>query len=521
MVYQFKRGSDGRYSFPYCSEGVRGLFGLAPEEIGDDAAAVLALIHREDRARVTASIETSAARLEPWREEYRIVDARGAVRYLLGHANPLREADGAVMWCGYTMDVSADNTAKMALREAASERQRMQRSLQQAQKMEAIGLLTGGIAHDFNNILASILGYAGLAMQRLGDATPSKLADYVREVQQAGERGQELVSQMLAFSRGEGAELRPAALPPLIEQALRMVRPTLPSSLDFSLEFEAELPLVMTSSVQIQQIMVNLCINARDALAGTGTVIVRLYRSARSGADCASCHSLFGGDYVVLSLADNGPGMTQAVRERVFEPFYSTKSASGGTGMGLAMVHGFVHGHGGHITLVTAPGRGTRFDIHFPIAIAELAAQAGGPLLAAPRGAPRPARVLVVDDERPVGGFIGELLEMNHYAVVVESDALAALARLRTAPTDFDLLITDQTMPGMSGAQLAQAALALRASLPIIMISGYSTVIDAEQAARIGVRGFLSKPIRADDLLEAIGAALEQAATQAAPDAAQ
>ncbi len=641
MVYQYRRAPDGSYSHPYCSEGVRSIFGFGPEEIREDAAVLIERLHDDDRARIIESIEISAATLTQWREEYRVQGPDGAVHWLIGHANPLRESDGGVVWYGHIMDISARKCAEMALRESEArltlalsaarmmswfwdvvsdcittssrefapavglpdgpltmnmvlevthpeereaireqvaamvkeppgtvvvienrfvfqsgktrwietrarghcdpagqflgylcvsidisarkdverERERMQRNLQQAQKMEAIGLLTGGIAHDFNNILASILGYSGLALQRFAHMMPAKLVEYVREVEQAGERGHELVNQMLAFSRGEGTELRSAPLPPLIEQALKMVRPTLPSSLDFKIDYALDLPAVMTNAVQLQQIIVNLCINARDALQGTGTIGIRLYRATRSGAYCASCHNSFDGDYAVLSLADDGPGIALLVRERIFEPFFSTKSASGGTGMGLAMVHGIVHCQGGHIMLDSAPGQGTRFDIHFPLATPN---SAGSTAVVSARPldkAVRRARVLVVDDERAVGGFIAELLAMHDYAVVVESDALRALAQLRNAPHDFDIVITDQTMPQLSGAQLAVAALALRPELPVILISGYSAIIDAEQAACLGVRSFLHKPIKADVLLQAVYDAL--AAPPATTDAAQ
>ncbi|MBK8956992.1 MAG: PAS domain-containing protein [Proteobacteria bacterium] len=633
MVYQFRRAADGSTSHPYCSDGVREIFGVGPEEIRHEAGLLMTMLHEDDRAAVEASIDASAAELTPWREEYRIRGPDGQVHWLLGHANPLRESDGAVVWYGHIMDITARKSAEMALREsearltlalsaarmmtwfwdiasdaittssrefapalglvdgpltmaqalaavhpddaepvrariaaliarppddvvilenrfvfqsgntrwietrarshfdtstrllgflcvsidvtarkeAEAERERMQRNLQQAQKMEAIGLLTGGIAHDFNNILASILGYSGLALQRFATVMPDKLVDYVREVQQAGERGHELVSQMLAFSRGEGTELQAAALPPLVEQALKMVQPTLPSSLSFSVDYEDALPTVMTNAVQLQQIIVNLCINARDALLGSGSIEIRLTRATRCNAHCASCHNGFSGEYLVLSVADDGPGIDAALRERIFEPFFSTKSGSGGSGMGLAMVHGIVHGQGGHITLDSTPGAGARFDIHFPLTPAVAGAVA---MPATPRDAEqgtRRARVLVVDDERAVGSFIGELLEMSDYSVVVESDAMRALELFRATPHQFDLIITDQTMPRLTGAQLATAAFALRPGLPVILISGYSAVMDAEQAARLGLYAFLHKPIRANELLAVVYEALASA----------
>ncbi len=639
MVYQFRRAPDGSCSHPYCSDGVREIFGVSPEDIRHDATRLMDMLVAEDRAQIDASIDASAAQLTPWLEEYRIHGPDGEVHWLLGHANPVRESDGGVVWYGHIMDITARKTAEMALREsearltlalsaarmmswfwdvtsdsittssrefapalglpdgpmtlklalaaihpddrdavgariaalvasppsdvvtlenrfvfqsgkirwietrarshfdtatrllgflcvsidvtarkeAEAERERMQRNLQQAQKMEAIGLLTGGVAHDFNNILASILGYSGLALQRFAAVMPDKLVDYVREVQQAGERGHELVSQMLAFSRGEGTELRAALLPPLVDQALKMVQPTLPSSLSFSVECAADLPMVMTNAVQLQQIVVNLCINARDALQGTGNISIRLARATRHNAHCASCHNSFDGDYLVMSVADDGPGIDGAVRERIFEPFFSTKSSDAGSGMGLAMVHGIVHGQGGHIMLDTARDVGTRFEIHFPLAHGTIATAPYAEMKSNVELSTRKARVLVVDDERAVGSFIGELLEMNDYAVVVESDAMRALELFRATPERFDLVITDQTMPRLTGAQLAMSALSVRPQLPVILISGYSAVMDAEQAARIGLRAFLHKPIKADDLLAAVYDALTSPSSPSNP----
>ncbi|MBX9607497.1 MAG: PAS domain-containing protein [Gammaproteobacteria bacterium] len=455
---------------------------------------------RDDaRLRVAALVEHPPEGVVVFENHVRFPN--GKLRWIETRGRVLRDAQGD---CQGFECVSIDVTAR---RDAEIERERMQRNLQQAQKMEAIGLLTGGIAHDFNNILASILGYTGLALQRFGGTAPDKLADYLREIRLAGERGHELVTQMLAFSRGEGAELKRAALPPLVEQALRMVRPTLPSSLALEVTYAPALPEVMTNPVQIQQIIVNLCINARDALGGTGALRIHVRRGAISDALCASCHKSFSGDYLVLCLADDGPGIPPALRERVFEPFFSTKSGSGGTGMGLAMVHGMVHGQGGHILLHSAPEHGTAFEIHFPIA----EGPAEEPPVVAP-SAPRAVargRVLVVDDERAVGGFIGELLEMHGYTAVVETEPRRALEALERAPSSFDLLITDQTMPGLTGAQLAAAALALRPELPVILISGYSAALDAEQATRLGIHRFLPKPIKAEELLAAIDTALE------------
>ena len=445
-----------------------------------------------------------------------------AAAYTLGSDHPLQRehriplADGGERWVevfgrrkGQAMfGVLADITSRKL---AELERERLHRQLQQAQKMESIGLLTGGLAHDFNNILASVLGYSGLALQRFADRIPEKLIDYLKEIQTAGGRARDLVAQMLAFSRGENSELVSQDIGLVLAETFKMMRPTLPASIGIRISGDSDLPAVLIDPVQLQQVVLNLTINARDALAGNGHIELSLHRRQVEHGDCASCHHQFSGEFIVLGVADDGPGIAEATAARIFEPFFSTKAPGHGTGMGLAMVHGIVHRHQGHLLLRTAPNAGCAFEILLPLAPDAGQASAKHEVIdLTSYEASGPLNVLVVDDERAVASFVGELLELNGYTVTVETDATRAWELFAANPQRFDLLVTDQTMPRLTGAELAARMMAVRNDLPVVLITGYSVAIDARKAHTLGIRAYLHKPVRGDELLAAIAKALEQ-----------
>ncbi|HEC15876.1 MAG TPA: response regulator [Sedimenticola sp.] len=397
-----------------------------------------------------------------------------------------------------------------------AERHRLQRQLQQAQKMEAIGQLTGGIAHDFNNILASILGFTGLALERHVGEKDTELREYLSEVYHAGERARDLIAQMLAFSRGTTTEPRRMTLQPLVKEAAKMLRATLPSTIELSTEFDKDAPAVVLDPVQLYQVVMNLCINARDALEGKGRVDIRVRRmhaigrgkrhgQTNAGAHdiCNSCHAgIAAGEYVELSVRDSGSGMSKDQLSRIFQPFFTTKEVGKGTGMGLSMAHGIVHQHGGHILVDSAPGEGTTFRVLFPAADSA-PTQDQDAEGATKRTSERMnnAHILVVDDEVSVARFMGDLFESRGHRVTLMTDARAALDLFRGDPNAFDLVVTDQTMPKLTGVELTQELLALRPGLAVILCTGYSDQVDEARARELGIRGYLTKPMEANALL--------------------
>ena len=392
-----------------------------------------------------------------------------------------------------------------AVRAAAEiERTLGEAQLRQSQKMEAIGHLTGGIAHDFNNLLTSIMGYVALAAERATGADP-KLATYLEQATASCLRARDLIQQMLTFSRGGRGDPQVIALAPRIGEALRLLRASLPATVAMRMELDDDAPPVLLDPVQLEQVLMNLVINARDAMRSSGELRVTL-RKAAAAAVCTSCRTPFGGEWVELAVADTGPGIPLDVQERMFEPFFTTKDAGHGSGMGLSTVHGIVHRHDGHVIVDTAPGRGAAFRMLFPAAERKAIAS-GEKVREIVKSVTLAGRVAVVDDEPAVAQFMQELLAGWGLAVTAFADGAAALRALEGGVT-FDIVITDQTMPGMTGLALAQQVNARRPHVPVVLYTGRADAVASADLDRAGVRALLSKPIDAQALLAILRANL-------------
>jgi PAS domain S-box-containing protein len=394
-----------------------------------------------------------------------------------------------------------------ASRQAQRQQRELEAQLLQAQKMEAIGQLTGGIAHDFNNILASIMGYGALALERPVVDSDPRLAEHLEQVQQACRRARDLIRQMLTFSRGRRGDPRPLALAPLVDESVQLLRSTLPGTTELQVEPIDGSLLVEADPVQMQQVLLNLCINARDAVAGRGRIAIEVRRRVLEPVGCASCGRPIRGRFVELAVADNGPGIAPEARRHIFEPFFSTKAPGKGSGMGLATVHGIVHEHGGHLLLDSHTGRGTRFAVLLPERAA--AAESAGATAAAqpgtaPQAVPLRGRVLLVDDEASVLGFMQELLHSWGLEVLALRDPVEAFDRFAREGGRFDLVLTDQTMPTMTGLELARQVHATRGDVPVMLYSGFAEAIDAEQIAQAGVCKVLRKPVEPVELKDAL-----------------
>ena len=387
---------------------------------------------------------------------------------------------------------------------ADEERQQLQEQLLQAQKMDAIGQLTGGIAHEFNNMLGVILGYASLASDIAAEKNEEALIDYLGSIRRAGENARDLVAKLLAFSRRRPEAQRAPQDPlDLVQSALRLLRPTIPASVRIVTDLPAGLPAVAIDPMEFQQVIANLLLNAAQATGQQGQIAIALRR--RSGdAICAGCSLPITGDFVALEITDDGVGMPPEVLARVFEPFFTTKDVGRGTGLGLSVVHGIVHTVGGHLAVASGPETGTTFTLLLPIAgaaPASAAAPIAAPAPSAPAEAATTGRtLLVVDDQPEIARLLGEMLRsLGHHARVF-NDGETALAAFRAEPGVFDAVISDQTMPGMSGRDLLLAIRRTRPDLPLVIWTGYSESMDEATAAGLGFAGFLRKPVAMEEL---------------------
>jgi PAS domain S-box-containing protein len=407
-----------------------------------------------------------------------------------------------------------DITERVAAEQRRSE---LERQLRQAQKMEAIGQLTGGLAHDFNNILTSVLGYIEMAGERPAAAADPVLARQLGQARLAADRAREQVAQLLAFSRPRRGEMRLLAPGEVADEVLQLLRPNLPRTItvDWAAGDKArsDLPPVVADPIQLEQVLLNLCINARDAIEGHGTIRMRMRHVAASG-HCASCSAgLDGSGWVAFEVEDDGRGIPGEVLDRMFEPFFTTKEVGRGTGMGLAMVHGIVHEHGGHIQVATTPRRGSTFRVLLPVAAQDPAREEVSPP-ARRAAADRPmlaGRVLLVEDEPSVGGFMRDLLGAWGLEVVLERDPFAAARLLEAKEEAISVLLTDQTMPGMTGLALARHVKRTRPGLPVLVYTGNPMAISAQELADSGVTRLLGKPIDTAALRPLLGRLLAPA----------
>jgi PAS domain S-box-containing protein len=381
---------------------------------------------------------------------------------------------------------------------ADAERQELEARLRQAQKMEAIGQLTGGIAHDFNNLLTSIMGYVTLARDRDSALADPRLGNYLAQAQRSCERARDLIQQMLMFSRGRRGSPRAVSLASVVRGALPTLRAGLPDTLELSVAtYESAAP-VFVDPAQVEQVLLNLCINARDATDGVGRVRIGVRPGTARQLPCSSCRQCADGPVVELVVEDGGHGMSPEVIERIFEPFFSTKETGKGSGMGLAMVHGIVHEHGGHIVVESSPGAGARFRIIWPAVTDSLEVPQGETQGESRLRPPRPSlqgSVLVVDDEETVREFMRELLESWGLASTCTSTAAAALDLVRSAPRRFDVVITDHSMPKMTGLELARQLRQIRADLPVILYTGNGEGLAGEEVDAARLCALMLKPI--------------------------
>ncbi len=428
-------------------------------------------------------------------------------KQIMTHECTLRRKDGQILNVVESAVGSFDENGRLTLIHGfildVTKQNQLEKQVRQAQKMEAIGTLAGGIAHDFNNILAAILGYSELTL----DDLPAHSIAYknIKAIHSAGVRAKELVNQILTFSRGAEQELKPVQIGLLVNEALKLLEASLPATIKLIKRIERSRATVLSDPSQIHQVVMNLCTNAYQAMGETGGVLRVSLREVRVDAETAAEQAnIQPGRFLKLSVDDTGQGMDEKTLQRIFDPFFTTKAVGKGTGLGLSVVHGIVKNIGGFIEVASTPGRGTQFDIYFPVHQANV--DQNRPSAHHTRGGNE--RILLVEDDPNLLDVGKQMLETLGYSVVATTSSLEALQSFHRSPQEFDVIITDQLMPIMTGSELAVECLSIRPNIPIILMTAYSEEMTPEKANRLGIRQFIYKPVDRDELARSVRNAL-------------
>lgn len=465
------------------------LFGYTREEMFDMDEKIL-YIHSDDLDRVHQKIELNGSVKE---YEIELCKKDGTRILCLITATIRRTSHGNIL--GH-QGIIRDITRR---KQAEEEKEKFQNMLLQSQKMEAIGTLAGGIAHDFNNILTCIRGYVQLSLEDV--LKKPQTYDNLKQVLLATDRAKDLVNQILTFSRQSEQERIPVRISQIVEEVTKLLSVSLPATIKIRRKLKAKKDIVLADKIQIHQVLLNLCTNAAHAMGEKGGIIeIDLTNIGFDSDELAGYPNITRESYLKLSIRDTGCGMDPATISRIFEPFFTTKKQNEGTGLGLAVVHGIVQEHDGIITVDSKPGQGTTFHVYLPEIKQDkqLKTESREPIIGGNE------RILFVDDEKDLV-YIGKTrLERLGYKVVALKNSLRALEIFRAKPKRFDLVITDQTMPDMTGIQLTEKLRNIRPDIPVILCTGFSAAVDSVKARSAGINEILMKPVLENDLAKVV-----------------
>jgi len=473
--------TDSDFAVQYANPATESITGYSPQDLAGQEMSILVSddMYREIRDTVT--------RGEIWRGNSVDQTKDGAPYEVEASVTPIRDADGRITnYVGVARDVTHEKDLEKQLREA--------------QKMEAIGTLAGGIAHDFNNILMPVMGYTEMALEDVPE--DSLLEANLQEVLSATQRAVDLVKQILTFSRQREQERKPVRVGLIAKEATKLLRASLPSTIQMDYRSGVESDLVMADPTQIHQVIMNLCTNAAHAMRETGG------RLEVTLSDCAADDAgrePGTGNWLRLSVTDTGHGIPAGTLARIFEPYFTTKDKQGGTGLGLAVVHGIIESHAGAITVESEVGKGTTFHVLLPLIETEAAPERDDRSAEEIQGE---GTILFVDDEATIVNLAQRMLESFGFEVVPFTGSVDALAAFREDPGRFDAVVTDMTMPNLTGVDLTKEILQIRPDTPIVLCTGFSELITPEQSKTIGIREFVMKPLLKRKLGEAVQRAL-------------
>lgn len=466
------------------------LYGLEPNCCEPSYDQWRKTIHPDDLPAVERTIHEAVSQGVAFSAEWRVKLGDGAERWLMSRGKPVRDGnDRVVRYLGIVFD----NTKQKRTDE---ETKTLHSQLAQGHKMEAIGTLAGGIAHDFNNMLGAIIGYAEMAR----DSCPeeSDIASDLDNVLEAGERAANLVKQILAFSREASADRVPLEPASIVKETIKLLRPALPSTITIKQNLDAEPQSILADPTQIHQIIMNLSTNAYHSMEQSGGILeISLRNRQLSQEDVPAQSEISPGKFVELSVGDTGPGIPPEIQDKIFEPYFTTKEVGKGTGMGLSIIHGIVSSMDGFVICENKPEKGAIFRVFIPAVEKQAVTAAQLDVNVAAHGK---ERILLIDDEEILAEMGRIMLERLGYKVTIRSSSIDALSTFQNHPDQFDAVITDQTMPGITGFDLARRILQIRPDIPIILCTGYSNLITEEQVKKIGIKGFIMKPMSRKDI---------------------
>jgi len=420
--------------------------------------------------------------------------------------NRYQHKNGSYRLLAWSAIASIEDQMIYAVANDITEKTEMERHIQQTQKMESIGNLAGGIAHDFNNLLFPILGMSEMLIEDLSE--DSLEYENALEIFKAGKRAGELVNQILAFSRQSEHKMSPVRVQNVLKEVLKLSRSTIPSNVEIHQNIQQNCGLVMADPTQIHQIVMNLITNASHAVEDKNGVIDIELKELSLKYNDLSNSELQPGAYIKLSVSDNGIGMSQDTIKKIFEPYFTTKKKGKGTGLGLAVVFGIIIEHKGEIKVNSEIGKGTTFNVYMPLMKKTSDRMIVNKVTETAVGT---ENILLVDDEVSVAKLEGQMLSRLGYDVTVEISSIDAINAFKLDPNSFDLVISDMTMPNMTGDQLAKELLSIKSDIPIIICTGFSARINKEQAEAIGVKGFLMKPVVKSDMAQMVRKVLDEA----------
>lgn len=435
--------------------------------------------------------------------EYRLLTKENKYKWIHIRAMASYDKNNEVIF------VSGSHSDISESKQTLFERQRLETQLRQSHKMKALGQLTSGIAHDFNNILASIMGYAELSKEFLLKDSDTRLRSYQDEILVAGSRARDLISQLLTYSRDSGGNSSKVLLQPLVKEVVKLLKSSFPTTIDIKLNIENELPSIVIDPIQIEQVIMNHCLNSKEAMEGKGKIKISLsYENIDSNHEkiCASCNEIFDGSYVVFTIDDTGKGINSKSLNKIFDPYVTTKEFGDGPGMGLSVIHGIVHQYDGHICVDSIVGQGATFELYFPAIKKTKSSKVKNiPIV----NASKKANILVVDDEKPVADYLGEYLKLHGYKTTVFTNSLEALDFIKNNPDKFDLLITDLTMPDLTGIELAKECSKFSQALSVIVCSGNNEKINDSKYKVKSIKEIIAKPFVGSQLLSTVANVLE------------